>query len=202
MRGHGDCRPPRAPPARYQRELAHQEAVAEGCTLAVVPRFEPAVPAPAQVWAAVSTVPLGAREAGNGLLLDGFVSKWAEADQERVTSAIRRGAFEGRSVDQIVQDIRGTRGRGFQDVVIATSRNAAQTAVRTAVQHVATVARMETLQANDDILDGYARSSTLDGRASSGCASLDGQVFKFGKGPMPPAHPNCRSSIIPQLRPE
>lgn len=184
------------------RELAQHEAVAEGRTLAVVPRFEPTVPAPAQVWAAVSTAPLGARGAGGGLLLDAFVSKWAEADRERVTSAIRRGAFEGRTVDQIVQDIRGTRARGFKDGVIAANRNAAQTVVRTAVQHVATVARMETLQANDDILAGYAWSSTLDGRTSSVCASLDGRVFQFGKGPMPPAHPNCRSSIIPQLRPE
>src|SRR5690606_10648598 len=58
----------------------------------------------------------------------------------------------------------------------------------------------ETLQANADILDGYRWSSTLDSRTSPVCQSLDGKVFEFGKGPVPPAHPNCRSSIVPELK--
>jgi len=31
------------------------------------------------------------------------------------------------------------------------------------------------------------------------CRSLDGQVFKIGKGPTPPAHPNCRSTTTAVL---
>src|SRR5690606_11553648 len=90
--------------------------------------------------------------------------------------------------------------RQFQDGVLAVNRHAASTVVRTSLQHVATVARMETLEANADILNGYRWSSTLDNRTSSICASLDQRVFEFGKGPVPPAHPNCRSSIVPELK--
>ena len=194
--------------APYQRDLferlgalAVHEAGMEARML-TAPVFEAILPSGAQVHAAVFGNPLGARGAGGGQLLEGFVSNWAEADRERVTGAIRRGVFEGRTTDQIIRDIRGTRARNFADGVLAINRNAAATVVRTAVQHVATMARMETLQANADILEGYQWDSTLDSRTSPICQSLDGRVFEFGKGPVPPAHPNCRSAIIPKLSAE
>lgn len=191
--------------APYQRDLfGRMEAlgVHEAATEARMltgGSFEAAVPSPEQVRAAVLSSPLSARGAGGGMLLQPFVADWAQADKERVVGAIRRGAFEGKTTEQIIRDIRGTRALGFTDGVIAVNRNAASTVVRTAVQHVASTARMETLKANSDILKGYRWSSTLDGKTSSVCRSLDGQVFEFGKGPVPPAHPNCRSSIVPEL---
>lgn len=48
-------------------------------------------------------------------------------------------------------------------------------------------------------LMGYHWVSILDNRTSQLCRSLDGQVFPFGKGPLPPAHANCRSSIIAEV---
>ena len=48
-------------------------------------------------------------------------------------------------------------------------------------------------------LAGYRWISILDSVTSQLCRSLDQQVFKFGKGPLPPAHPNCRSSIIAEM---
>lgn len=190
----------------YQRDmfermdaLAVHEAGMEARMLSAEPRFEATIPASSQVHAAVFSAPLSARGAGGGMLLEPFIGKWSEADRERVIGTIRRGAFEGRTTEQIVRDVRGTKARNFQDGILAVNRRNARTVVHTSLQHVATVARMETLQANADVLDGYEWSSTLDGRTSSVCMSLDGRVFQFGKGPLPPAHPNCRSSIIPKL---
>lgn len=48
-------------------------------------------------------------------------------------------------------------------------------------------------------LMGYRWVSILDSKTSQICRSLDGQVFIFGQGPIPPAHPNCRSTIIAEL---
>lgn len=48
-------------------------------------------------------------------------------------------------------------------------------------------------------LMGYRWVSILDSKTSQICRTLDGQVFQFGKGPLPPAHPNCRSSIIAEM---
>lgn len=61
-------------------------------------------------------------------------------------------------------------------------------------------ARAAGIKVGDNIkLMGYRWVSILDSKTSQICRSLDGQVFKFGQGPIPPAHPNCRSSIIGEL---
>ena len=46
---------------------------------------------------------------------------------------------------------------------------------------------------------GYRWISILDNKTSQLCRSLSGRVFRFGRGPVPPAHPNCRSTIIAEL---
>lgn len=61
-------------------------------------------------------------------------------------------------------------------------------------------ARAAGIKVGDKIkLMGYRWVSILDSVTSQICRSLDGQVFPFGKGPIPPAHPNCRSSIIAEM---
>lgn len=64
----------------------------------------------------------------------------------------------------------------------------------------AAAARAAGIKVGDKIaLMGYRWVSILDNRTSQICRSLDGQVFLFGEGPIPPAHPNCRSSIIAEI---
>lgn len=48
-------------------------------------------------------------------------------------------------------------------------------------------------------LGGYLWVSVLDSITSQICRSLDGRLFAFGKGPLPPAHPNCRSTIVADI---
>lgn len=45
--------------------------------------------------------------------------------------------------------------------------------------------------------DYYQWISVLDGRTTDICISRSGRVYEYGNGPVPPAHYNCRSSIIP-----
>jgi hypothetical protein len=46
---------------------------------------------------------------------------------------------------------------------------------------------------------GYRWVSILDSKTSQICRSLSGRLFRFGQGPVPPAHPNCRSNIVAEL---
>lgn len=152
------------------------------------------------IRSAVMAAPLSVRGAGGGLLLQRFVRGWADADRERVVGVIRRGYFEGQTTEQIVRAIVGTKANRYRDGIIDVSRRTARTVTHTALQHVATTARMETFKANEDIVKGYRWVSTLDGRTSAQCRSLDGREFEIGKGPVPPAHPNCRSTITAVTR--
>lgn len=161
--------------------------------------FAANVPTVGQLWAAASVQPLAA---GKGKLLEGFIAEWTQAERERVTGALRLAVAEGQTVSQAVTAIRGTKAANYADGVLAITQRNAEAVVRTSIAHVTAAARHETYAANDDILAGYMWSATLDQRTSATCRALDGRVFQFGKGPMPPAHVNCRSSTTPVLRDE
>lgn len=170
-------------------ELAVYEAGFEARSLGAVVNAEFNLPNENQLIAAVKARPLSIR--GSGKLLEPWIEDWSKQEKARVSEAIRQGYYEGQTTNQILQRVRGTRANKFNDGILAISNRHAETVVRTAVQHVATVARHEMFAANEDIIEGYQWIATLDSRTSSQCRSLDGQIFKTGKGPLPPLHPNC-----------
>jgi SPP1 gp7 family putative phage head morphogenesis protein len=69
------------------------------------------------------------------------------------------------------------------------------TLVRTSVNQVANAAAMQTYEANQDISKKYKYIATLDTRTTAICRALDGREFEYGKGPVPPQHFGCRSTI-------
>ncbi len=73
-------------------------------------------------------------------------------------------------------------------------------AIRAAVQHVATQARMTTLKENADVVQAVEWVSTLDSKTSNQCRTLDKRRFKLTEGPRPPIHINCRSTVVAVTR--
>ncbi len=134
-----------------------------------------------------------------GIPLKGWLGKMAANDVSRVEQQIRLGVLQGETIDQMVRRIRGSKAAGFKDGVLATTRREAEMIARTATNHVSTAARQATWEANSDIIKGVRWTATLDGRTSPVCQSRDGEVYLVNKGPRPPAHPNCRSTVIPIL---
>lgn len=183
-------------------DLAQYEASFEASTLSQVgpATFEAVVPAVAQIRAAVLTNPLSVRGADGGKLLDAFIQGWASTERTRVVNAIRQGFFEGQTNGEIVKAIRGTKALQYKDGILGTTDRNASAIVRTAVQHVATQARMETLKENSDVVQAVEWVSTLDSRTTPTCKSLDGKRFKIDEGPRPPIHINCRSTVVPITR--
>lgn len=159
-----------------------------------------AMPSTNQLWAAVQVDPLTMTGANGGSILKAFMEQWAEGDAEMVTNAVRMGYALGETNDQIISRIRGSAALNFSDGVLAKSRSHAETVARTAIQHVANSARAQVWAANDDIIDEYQWVSTLDSRTTPLCRDRDGQRFPVGAGPLPPAHPNCRSTTVAVIK--
>lgn len=178
-------------------DIALYEAAFEGRSLAKALLIDAVMPTDALIRAAINTQPLQVSGIDGGTLLKSFLSGWTRTESNRVTNAIRLGVVQGQTNADITQAIRGTAAQNFTDGVLAVSNRNARSVVQTAVQHVATTARMETLKANADVIPGYRWVSTLDRKTSALCKSLDGRVFELGKGPLPPAHVNCRSTTVP-----
>lgn len=119
---------------------------------------------------------------------------------KQIEQAIRIGMIEGETTPDIVRRIRGTKSLNYKDGILQRSRNDVERLVRTSITHITARARDELYQANQSVVKAWRFTATLDRRTTVICASLDGQVFDLGTGPMPPRHPNCRSSSTPILK--
>jgi len=141
----------------------------------------------ADIWAAVTSNPFEGR----------FLRDWyrglSEGTARRVREALIQGYADGVGAVELARQIRGTRANPG---ILATSARGAETMVRTAYNHTATEARRETYRQNPTIK--YEQwVSVLDHRTTPICQSRDGNFYPVGEGPRPPAHPACRSTMVP-----
>lgn len=157
-----------------------------------------AVPPAKAAFKAALNQPLSA----TGEMLEPFLRDWSAKEVSAVNNLIRKGYAEGWTNQQMVQALRGTKKLNYADGIVARIGRNADAVVRTAVQHVASTARMETWAANADVIEGYRWVSTLDNKTTPTCRSLDGQVFKLGRGPRPPVHIRCRSTTVAEVDPK
>lgn len=181
-------------------DIANYEAQFEATSLnKVVPTgvtFDAALPTTAAIRAAILTNPLSVRGTDGGKLLDTFIQGFTSTERQRLTGAIRQGFFESQTNFQIIKNIRGTKALGYNDGILATTSRNAGAIVRTAVQHVSTQARMETLKENSDVVQQVELVATLDSKTTQVCRSLDKRRFPIDSGPRPPLHINCRTTVI------
>lgn len=161
--------------------------------------FESTVPTAAQVLTAIRVNPLQVEGYTGNPLLEPFIKDWSKKEIQRVNNVITQGFYQGQTNAQITKNLRGTKANRFNDGDLAKINRSNKTLVRTAVQHASQQARTAVMKENDDLIKGYEWVSVLDSKTSDICAGLDGRKFKVGEGPLPPIHPNCRSTTTPVL---
>lgn len=150
-----------------------------------------------QVYAATMARPF------QGKLLKEWLSDAEAANARRVREVIRQGYAESQTIQDMVARIRGTAAAQYQDGILEIGRRGAEAMVRTAVTHTSNVAASDTYALANEIHPGLIESvewvSVLDNRTTMICASRDGNIYPIDSGPRPPAHINCRSSVVPVL---
>ena len=143
--------------------------------------FDITIPAQAQLSAAVNARPF------NNILLKDYLTSFSKEQGRMVRDAVSMGFFEGKSTQEIVQGIIGTKSQNYKNGILNVT---------------AAVTKNKVFEDNSDIVPYYEWLSTLDGRTSPICRGLDGKVFEVGKGRLPPAHFNCRSTTSPSFTKE
>lgn len=176
------------------KELAAYEAEWNVKTLTANVNAEFVAPTAEQVWAAAEFQPLSLSD--KPVAFTKLMAGWGETEVARLVTGVKMGFVQGQTTRQIVKNVVGAGG-----LVDISERNAA-TVIRTALSHVSNEARNETYRQNDDIIEKYEIVATLDSRTSTICRGLDGQEYEIGKGPMPPFHPNCRTTTAPVISSE
>lgn len=155
-----------------------------------------------QVYAAALSRPM------QGRLLKEWASSLEAGRATRIRDMLRQGYVEGKTIDQMVRELRGTRAKGYSDGIIEIDRRNAETVVRTAISHTAGTAREQFLKANEDLIKAEVWTATLDSKTSQPCRLRDGKQYTpgdhkpighklpWGQGPGR-YHWNCRSVSVP-----
>lgn len=158
-----------------------------------------------QVYAAAMARPF------QGRLLRNWGQEIAADRMVKVRNAIRTGYLEGKTTDQIIRSIRGTRAAGYADGFLERPRHDLASVVRTAVSHTAAVARENFNAANADLIEAEDWTSTLDTKTSAPCRIRDKLSYAVGthkplghkvpwlEGPGR-IHFNCRSTSTPRTK--
>lgn len=160
----------------------------------VKPAVQLSTPSPQIVKAAAISDPMSleARKGVQKISISGALDEFGTKKTAEILSEIKIGAALGEPTPQIARRLTGLH---------QLQKDQAASLVRTVTNHIASTARSETLKENDDILAGKRRIATLDGRTTPFCRSIDNTVVPLD-APSPPFHWQCRTSEIPELKPE
>jgi len=113
------------------------------------------------------------------------------SSSKTASNIIRRSVTEGITGREV--------NRMLREQFDVTSRHL-ETVTATAMNATANEARNQFYINNSDVVSMVMWRSTLDGKTSDVCQSLDGQVWNVDEPhPVPPAHPNCRSFLVPVI---
>jgi SPP1 gp7 family putative phage head morphogenesis protein len=132
---------------------------------------------------------------------------------ERFSQVVRNGLLTGETTPSIAKRLVGRLQFGEQartarqlaaagGELTAVADNQIMSLVRTSINQVANSASMAVYEANQDISKKYRYIATLDSRTSSICRALDNREFPYGRGPTPPQHFGCRSTIVAVIDPD
>ena len=130
-----------------------------------------------------------------GITLDELLDAFTDTERKKITNAIRLAHHDGLPNAKLIQMIRGTRARNYQDGILATTTRHAKTIAHTGTAIVASQAKQQFIHDNKDIIKGIKILATLDLRTSGICRGLDGVFMPLDKARYPPYHYNCRSSF-------
>jgi SPP1 gp7 family putative phage head morphogenesis protein len=144
----------------------------------------------AAMWGRIANAPIPA----TGQILPTFVSGNVSPIVARSLDIIRKGYANKAKPADVLKEFTGTKENNFKDGAMATFSRQNQTMLRTVYQHVSQMTQAAIASA---YYRCYEWVSVLDDRTTKICRSRDGNVYVYGYGPLPPAHPNCRSDTIP-----
>ena len=144
----------------------------------------------ARLWALIEAAP----DPASGLTTRQLVNQYLSYVSRSVREIITRGYANGWTVRETMAAIFGTSKNRYKDGFTARARRQGAAMLHTAVQHVSQTAQAAVASI---FYKAYEWVSVIDNATSDICRSRDGRIYLYGKGPLPPAHYRCRSTVVP-----
>jgi SPP1 gp7 family putative phage head morphogenesis protein len=143
-----------------------------------------------KLWTYLVNAPLPA----NGVLLVPFLAGFANSAVNAIENLIRKGYANRWTVDELLRQILGTKAANFRDGAFNGINNQAAAVTATVIQHASSIAQGSVASM---FYREYRWVSVIDSKTSDICLNRDGKTYRYGKGPLPPAHIRCRSKTVP-----
>lgn len=147
-----------------------------------------APPEPARMWSTVVNAPMGA----NGLLMLVALGLSMGGTKSRIERTVTQGYVNAWTKEELAANIGGA--QFMKGSELAKAFNGVNSTQNTIIQHIAAQSNFMVAKT---AFDEYEWLSILDDGTTNICRSRSGNRYPFGKGPLPPAHVGCRSSIAP-----
>lgn len=130
-----------------------------------------------------------------------LVTEWGSdvgaATFRRVRDRLRMGASDDDTTrEDVLGFVVGTRELKYRDGAFSRTHADVEGLVRTVATRATVLAKTALFELNPELFDREQWCSVLDGLTSAPCQARDGKIFALGKGPRPPAHWGCRSTVL------
>jgi hypothetical protein len=132
------------------------------------------------------------------------------ADFTRIQGAVQKGIQDKLTTEEIIKVLAGSARQGYSDGVLSQTRRNMLAVLGAGITHTHNSVSEKIWDRNADLFKMLQWVSVLDGRTSRICAARDGKFAPLGKNKVPaglplldppsarpPAHPNCRSIVVP-----
>lgn len=152
-----------------------------------------------KAWSVVKNAPM---PTGGAMLLD-YLNTALASNMMKTSQAVMSAWVNKQTKDELQNQVLGSKSTGegnpnipggTKSSEITKARNTMKAVISTTVHHAGQIA---VGAVNSAVFAGYRWVSVIDSRTSSICQYLNNRVFKFGEGPLPPAHTLCRSHTMP-----
>lgn len=130
---------------------------------------------------------------GTGHLPLEMLKDFANTTITQMLLTVKRAYADNWTMEELLKHLKGTPEANFKDGVLRKLTNQLKHVTRTMMQHIKAflsynIGRM--------FYDKYQWLSTIDSVTTPICRARHLRIFEYGKGPVPPAHFNCRSVIV------
>lgn len=184
---------PDDPPAPVDDEAQADHVAglwALGAGLLGLAALRPGKDGAARMWAAIIGSPIPA----NGLQLMPFLQGFVASASKSIENIVAKGYANKSTVKEVLAEIQGTVEAQRRDGQLNRIFGQAGAVLDTVLQHISS-----TVQAGiaSQYFERYQWVSVLDRNTTDVCRSRDGKKYRYGEGPLPPAHIRCRSKTVP-----
>lgn len=145
-----------------------------------------------RLWVTILNAPVPA----NGVLTEDMIAHFVSVAGVNIENAVRKAWANKETLRGTLASIVGTSRLNYRDGLLYRTIPQANGLIATILQHVSSIVQE---QAVSQFFERYVWVSVMDNRTSPICIDRDGNIYVYGKGPMPPAHWKCRSHTEPYL---